>query len=515
LLWPKPQSQSSDGINYELEEASKFVINGTGKGGKSEILIGAIKRYHKLVFYKGISEDNIKMSYTTTEKAKASIIKSLLVNVQSDDEELSLQTNETYTMVVKAPVAMISSATVYGALRGLETFSQLVTHQASKDKYYVQGISVVDYPRFQYRGFMIDSSRHFLDLPAIYQHIDAMAYNKFNVLHWHLVDDQSFPFQSTSFPDLSGKGAYNSKTHIYTPSHIKNVIKFAKFRGIRVIPEFDTPGHTQSWGKGYPNLLTQCWTNGKPDGSLGPVNPVFNSTYDFMKSFFGEIAVVFPDKYVHVGGDEVGFSCWESNPNITLFMKQNNISSYVQLEQFYETNLLEIVGNTGKEYIIWEDVFDNGVKVNPDTVVNVWKGDFNDTLDRVTKAGLKAILSSCWYLNYISYGSDWPSYYACDPMDFNGSIEQHALVMGGSTCMWGEFVDGTNLLSRSWPRASAVGERLWSSQNVTDVTDATARIHNQRCRMLRRQIPAEPPSGPSFCDQEYVNVYTPPYDVHF
>jgi len=224
---------------------------------------------------------------------------------------------------------------------------------------------------------------------------------------------------------------------------------------------------------------------------------------------------VFPDKYVHVGGDEVGFDCWESNPNITQFMQQNNISSYVKLEQFYETNLLQIVGNTGKEYIIWEDVFDNGVKVNQDTVVNVWKGDFNDTLDRVTKAGLKAILSSCWYLNYIHYGLDWPSYYACDPTNFTGSIAQHALVMGGSTCMWGEFVDGTNLLSRSWPRASAVGERLWSSQNVTDVKDATTRIHNQRCRMIRRQIPAEPASGPSFCDQEYVNIYAPPYDIHF
>jgi len=288
-----------------------------------------------------------------------------------------------------------------------------------------------------------------------------MAYNKLNVFHWHIVDDQSFPFVSKKFPDLSSKGSYDSQTHIYTNDHINKVIEYARERGIRVVVEFDSPGHTQSWGKGQPGLLSQCYTDGKPNGLFGPIDPTRDTTYTFIKDFFTEVSQTFPDQYLHLGGDEVDFTCWESNPNIKKFMTDKNITTFAKLEDYYMQKVLDIVKSLNKSYIVWEEVFNDGVQIKPDTIVHVWKGsanrwgDQNQTywrseLYNVTKKGFNALLSSCWYLDLISYGPDWEKYYNCEPLSFNGTEAQHKLVLGGEAAIWTEYVDGSNLISRVW-----------------------------------------------------------------
>ena len=192
----------------------------------------------------------------------------------------------------------------------------------------------MDFPRFTHRGIMLDSARHFLSKSVLLDNLDLMEMNKINVFHWHLVDSQSFPYTSRTFPKMSQKGAYNPVTHVYTQQDIKDIIEEARIRGIRVVPEFDTPGnwgkyfeisewhsiirkkqkvssflwkigHTQSWELGNPGLLTKCF-----DGALGPVNPIQNSTYEFMDKFFNEVLDVFPDELLHLGGDEVATECW-------------------------------------------------------------------------------------------------------------------------------------------------------------------------------------------------------------
>ncbi|XP_018592380.1 beta-hexosaminidase subunit beta isoform X2 [Scleropages formosus] len=502
-LWPLPQNVVISPVAFMLRSSSFQIVHSaeSSAGPGCSILQSAFRRYFEYMF------GYTKNQGGNTKKGQDSEVTELQVWITSADSECdaypSVTSDESYELTVDQPTAVLKAAKVWGALRGLETFSQLVY----EDQYGAKKINktdVQDFPRFAHRGLLLDSSRHFLPVKVILANLEAMAMNKYNVFHWHIVDDNSFPYESTVFPDLSRKGAYHPYTHIYTPTDVKMVIEFARMRGIRVISEFDTPGHTQSWGKGQMDLLTSCYSGENPTGSFGPVNPILNSTYDFMAKFFKEVSLVFPDTYIHLGGDEVDFTCWKSNPDIQAFMQEHGFDKdFKKLESYYIQKLLDIVGSTKKGYMIWQEVFDNGVKLKPDTVVEVWMGsNYQEELQNVTAAGFSTILSAPWYLDYISYGQDWQRYYKVEPLAFKGTDAQKKLVIGGEACLWGEYVDATNLTPRLWPRASAVAERLWSNQNVTDVGDAYNRLTQHRCRMVARGIPAEP-LFVGYCDQEY------------
>lgn len=426
----------------------------------------------------------------------------------------ALGDDESYSLTINGqPTATLQAKTVWGALRGLETFSQLI-YLTDDKKYCINYTSITDFPRFGHRGLMIDTARHFYPVNTIINILDAMSWDKFNVLHWHIVDDQSFPYQSTTFPNLSTQGAY-TPYHVYSQENVTRVIAEARLRGIRVIPEFDTPGHTWSWGKAFPSLLTPCWGNGTAGGPNVPnypihgpreiLNPILDSTYEFLESLYAEIAEKFPDSFVHLGMDEVYYDCWESNPNITEWMRVNNLTDIKQVEEYYIRRLLDIVGRLQKplKNIIWQEPVDNNVAVNnKDTVVEIWKdksnnapGQFETWHGYALATAVKnytMILSAPWYLNFISYGQDWKNYYQVEPTNFTDNATLQQLMKGGEACAWSEYLDSSNILSVLWPRASAVAERLWSAKNVTDVNTAQYRLDQQRCRMIRRGIPAKP-----------------------
>ncbi|XP_038589662.1 beta-hexosaminidase subunit beta isoform X1 [Micropterus salmoides] len=506
-LWPLPQKVQISEVSFKLTSFRIVDAKQSSAGASCSVLQDAYRRYYAYMF--GSAK---KQGLNKSRRTGPSELTELQVWITSPDSECdvfpSVTSDESYELSVNQPYAVLKAPTVWGALHGLETFSQLVF----EDEYGAKSINsttISDFPRFAHRGILLDSSRHFLPIKVILANLETMAMNKFNVFHWHIVDDQSFPYLSRTFPQLSQQGAYHPYTHAYTPADVKMVIEFARLRGIRVIPEFDTPGHTQSWGKGQADLLTPCYSGSKPSGTFGPVNPILNTTYDFMSQFFKEISTVFPDAYVHLGGDEVDFSCWKSNPAIQKFMDQQGFGEdYTKLESFYIQKLLDIVTTTKKGYIIWQEVFDNGVKLKPDTLIHVWKGNqqqYQNEMAKVTSSGYQTLLSTPWYLNRITYGQDWQGHYKADPQDFNGTEEQKKLVIGGEACLWGEFVDATNLTPRLWPRASAVAERLWSAKNVTDIGDAYNRLSMHRCRMVERGIPAEPLFS-SYCRHEYKGI---------
>jgi hexosaminidase len=441
-------------------------------------------------------------------------IRNCTVFVSSDDTVLALETDESYILdTTSGPTVAIKAQTVYGALRALESFSQLVDRGVT-----VTSAMISDSPRFQYRGFMIDTARHFYPMNLIYQHLDAMAYSKLNVLHWHIVDNQSFPYQSVAFPEMSREGAYTQR-HVYTQDDIQSIINYARNRGIRVLVEFDTPGHVQ---RGYealnPPILTPCTDRNKA------LNPTLPETYAFLDKLYDEIKTTFLDKYVHIGGDEVVKRCWKENAQITQWMKEHpEVATYEDLEQYFVVKLLDIIKKKGFSYMVWQEIFDNGAKILPDTVVEVWKWeDWQDEMAKVTKAGFHTVLSAPYYLNLISYGADWKKYYQIEPADFEGGsdAEKTGLMSGIEVCMWSEYIDATNFISRAWPRSSAVAERAWSPKEVNDVEEAQDRLHEFRCKLVSRGIQAEPSenganmtalAGKNFCQDEWNPRYVAPW----
>lgn len=480
----------------ERHAASSVEPNFLGRPSEFKYRPASAKTHQKEMHHKGKSNVTEKDSLT------------LFVVSRSCEKLPTLKSLENYTLTINDDRTFLLADTVWGALRGLETFSQLIW-RGSEGMYFINKTEIEDYPRFPHRGLLLDTSRHYLPLPTILDTLDVMAYNKFNVFHWHLVDDPSFPYDSFTFPELTRKGAFNPATHVYTAQDIKEVIEYARLRGIRVLAEFDTPGHTMSWGPGAPGLLTPCYSGSQPSGTYGPVNPILNSTYEFMNTFFLEISSVFPDFYIHLGGDEVDFTCWKSNPKIQEFMKEKGFGTdYKQLESFYIQILLDIVSAYGKGYVVWQEVFDNKVKIRSNTIVQVWREElpvpYLKEMKLITEAGFRALLSAPWYLNRISYGPDWQDAYLVEPLAFEGTPEQKSLVIGGEACMWGEYVDSTNLEPRLWPRAGAIAERLWSNELVTDLDFAFTRLSEFRCELLRRGVQAQPLSV-GYCEQEFEN----------
>uniref|UniRef100_A0A224YPH5 Beta-hexosaminidase n=1 Tax=Rhipicephalus zambeziensis TaxID=60191 RepID=A0A224YPH5_9ACAR len=508
-VWPQPMNQTKSSTTLSLD-ASTFSFQ---YEGPCFVVQQALKRYRRQILFQNCTKPGTARGAgrgnsialdpdTNSYNGDLNVLK---VTVSDRCEDIpDHKMDERYVLSLSSSEeSFISARTVWGALRGLETFSQLV-YSPDGVSWVVNETVIYDEPRFPHRGLLIDSSRHFLPMESIMDTLDAMSYNKMNVLHWHIVDDEAFPYVSKKFPSMSEKGAYDPEIRVYRPRDVQHVISEAAARGIRVMAEFDTPGHTRSWGEAFPEILTTCYKEMEPF-ALGPIDPSTNVTYAFLKELFAEVADVFPEQYIHLGGDEVSFNCWKSNPNITDFMEQIGIpGDYNKLEEFYIQRLLKIVQKLRKSYMVWQEVFDNGVEIAPDTVVHVWKQPHEQELSSVTRAGYNALLSSCWYLDYISYTQDWKKYYGCDPHNFTGTPKMKSLVQGGEACIWGEYVDATNLISRTWPRASAIAERLWSPASAKYTKKTASRFEEQRCRMLRRGLKVEPENGPGVCDCDYI-----------
>uniref|UniRef100_A0A914W7E3 Beta-hexosaminidase A n=1 Tax=Plectus sambesii TaxID=2011161 RepID=A0A914W7E3_9BILA len=507
-VWPLPWNITYGTDNHTIVP-SQFQLTSTYS---CDILSDAFLRYPKLMFPSNSPTLSIQGTLT-------SLTVTIVAPCPTGVPQLEMDESYQLTILPNNPQAVLTANEVWGALRGLETFSQLIFFP-DLTSYQIRTATVNDRPRFPHRGVLFDTSRHFLPLRTLRTNLDIMAQNKLNTFHWHIVDSEAFPYVSTTFPNLSKMGAY-TPTHVYQQSDVKDVIAYARLRGIRVVVEFDTPGHTGSWGLGQPGLLSACFdSNNNPDPYPNIIDPTQNTTYQFLASFFSEVLSVFPDNYIHLGGDEVltyTQNCWLNNPQVHQYMIDHgygNDTTLLENEYFNRFLPLVLAARNNTKIVVWQEVLDNKVAA-PNTIAHVWKGYTSDEqmneMASVTAAGHLAILSSCWYLNYISYGDDWRKYYACDPTGFNGTDAQKKLVLGGELAMWGELVDATNILPRMWPRGSSVAEQLWSDRaQANSAVLAWPRLHEFRCRLLRRGYPAEPPEDPSYCPEEWdVEYYFP------
>jgi hexosaminidase len=293
-----------------------------------------------------------------------------------------------------------------------------------------------------------------------------------NVFHWHLSDDQGFRVESKVFPKLTGMG---SEGKFYTQAEIRDLIAYAHDRGIRVIPEFDTPGHSRSWFIGYPELASNPgpFTVETESGTSSVTDPTREETYKFMDKFVEEMGKLFPDQYFHIGGDEVDGKFWDSNPKIQAFKQAHGMKTNADLQAYYNEHLEKILTKHHKIMVGWDEILRSDV---PKTIViQSWRGQ--QSLAVAAQQGYRGLLSYGYYLDLM-----WPAarHYAIEPLSgaaANLTPEQKALIVGGEACQWAEWVTPENVDSHIWPRNAVVAERLWSPQDVTDVNSMYTRMH--------------------------------------
>jgi hexosaminidase len=384
--------------------------------------------------------------------------------------------DESYTLAVTPKQARLDAPTTLGALRGMETFLQLVRQE--QGQWVVPASTVADRPRFPWRGLLIDPCRRWQPVEVVKRTLDAMAAVKMNVLHWHLSEDQGFRVESKKYPLLHEKG---SDGLFYTQDQVRDVIAYARARGIRVVPEFDLPGHSASWLVGYPELgaapgpyaLVREW--GIFDNVLDPTK---EEVYTFLDGFFGEMSALFPDAYLHIGGDEVTPRAWNTNAAIQDFMYKNNLADLGDLQAHFNKRVNEILTRHGKRMVGWDEVL--RPELPRSIVVQSWRGA--KALAEAARLGYDGILSNGYYLDLLYPAAD---HYLMDPVPADSTLtpQERAHVLGGEACMWGEFVTPETIDSRLWPRAAAVAERLWSSAEVRDVEDMYRRLEVQSARL--------------------------------
>jgi hexosaminidase len=381
----------------------------------------------------------------------------------------TLGEDESYTLEVSATQAVLKAPTTVGAIRGLETLLQLLQFDAQG--WFVRAVTVRDQPRFPWRGLLIDVCRHWQPIEVIKRNLDGMALVKLNVLHLHLTEDQGFRIESKTFPRLQ---EFGSDGHYFTQDQIREIIAYAADRGIRVVPEFDIPGHATSWVVGFPELASAPgpYVIERKWGVFDPVlDPTNEKTYELLDGFLGEMAALFPDPFIHIGGDENNGKQWNANTKIQAFIREHNLKNNEGLHAYFNQRVRDILQKHGKKLIGWDEILHPDLP--KDSVIHSWRGAAG--LANAANQGFTAILSNGYYIDLCYSAAD---HYRNDPIPANTTLtpEQQKRILGGEATMWAEWVTPETIDSRIWPRTAAIAERLWSPRDVNDVADMYRRL---------------------------------------
>ena len=481
----------------------------------------------------------------------------LLSNLTVLDETYSIRINVDTT---NTRIELSASHPV-GILRSLVTLSQLVQWNPHTRAHALltcgPALNIMDGPRFSWRGLMVDTARHYYPVQTLKKILNGMEMLKMNVLHWHLIDAQSFPYQSKTYPLLAEKGSYDYPDATYNDRDIAMLIEYGSNRGIRLVPEVDMPAHTSSWGAGYPELIVDCpdlvRNDGRHQGQRVPMvehgidrislNPLQNETYVFVQQLLQDIFHSFDDQYLHIGGDEVNKECWETNEEIKAWININGSAHASNLQAYFTNHILSYLkesspggaggdggggggggSNSGTGIghrsnnripIGWDEILDLGdpslhgnangrdqVHLPKGTIIQWWRGWKKDVVHRAKARGFRVIQSYPYYLDHLD--TTW--------LDMYSASLSNEDVIGGEACMWSEHIDSTTIESTVFSRLPAVAERLWSSELSTNQAtqqvniDSTARRMNYMlCLLKQRDEIQVGPAYPDYCSAAHVS----------
>ncbi|XP_055306307.1 chitooligosaccharidolytic beta-N-acetylglucosaminidase-like [Sitodiplosis mosellana] len=447
----------------------------------------------------------------------------IIIDVGNESNKLGLNTNEHYKIRSRKDqndgiVVNITSETIFGARHALETISQLIIFDNVQRELQIVGdFDIDDRPAFPHRGFMLDTVRNYFNIDAIKRTIDGMAMVKMNVFHWHISDSQSFPLVLDSHPDLSEIGAYSTEK-VYTIQNIRDVYEYAYARGVLLLPEFDAPAHVgEGWQK--KNVTTcfnmQPWQAYCTEPPCGQLDPTKDQLYDILEDIYSEMYEAFgrPDRF-HMGGDEVHEECWNSSKEIQNFMLNLGLeldsNGFMDLWGYFQAKAvarMDKVTEPNVPIIMWTSSLTDKAHVGKyldkqKYIIQVWTKKNDNQVKDLLEMGYKLILSNvdsvyfdCGFGDWMRGGNGW-----CGPFKTWDKVYENNFTyfderyrsqfLGGEAALWSEQIDHLTLDDRTWPRLSALAERLWTDPS-TSWRQAESRMLIHRERLVENGIAAE------------------------
>jgi hexosaminidase len=431
-----------------------------------------------------IKEKNIPLVAFATTAVTLNLLQPKATDIPSDG----------YTLTVSPTTIAVTSSGNAGLFYGVQSLMQLLKKDSVKT---LPCLEIKDNPAFVYRGLQLDVSRHFFGVEVIKQYLDVMAKLKLNQFHWHLTDDQGWRVEIKKHPNLTKIGGcryLKDSTEYcgyYTQEEIKQIVQYAKERYINIIPEIDLPGHSSAIIAAYPQLSCYNQKISVPN-TFGIKNDILcpsDSTFQFLKEVFDEICVLFPGKYIHIGGDEVPVKQWNQSETGKKFSSENNIPAK-NIRSYFLMQIEQQLAAKGKKCIGWGEIMDD--KISKEITVMSWRGISAGI--KAAKQGNDAIMTPRQYC-YFDYFQDWDEpkqgiYMTYLPLDkvysFNplskikdSITQQH--ILGGQACLWTEFIDNPQKLEQqTFPRITALAECLWTKSSNKKFTDFEKRLKAQK-----------------------------------
>ena len=463
------------------------------------------------------SENDITVNFLKEKLSKATGSRVTVKSSGKSDIQLVLNAiadpmigNEGYILSVRPKKITIRANKPAGLFYGAQTLIQLFPPQIESPTkvinvaWKIPAVEIGDYPRVGWRGLMLDVARHFFTVDEVKQYIDAMVRYKYNMLHWHLTDDEGWRIEIKSLPKLTETGAWRvekvgnfgefspalpdePKTYggFYTQDQIRDIVNYAAERFVQVIPEIDVPGHSLAAVVAYPELSCtegadkytlragepfMDWSQGAPpialiDNTLCPAN---ERVYEFMDKVMTEVAQLFPYPYIHVGGDEAPHNFWQKNPQVQELMKREGLTTIPQVQSYFEKRLEKIIQSRGKKMMGWDEILEGGI--TPTTALMSWRGTKYGI--EASRSGHYVVMSPTTYA-YIDYmqgdiSTEPPVYsslrfnkaYQFDPVPPEADARY---ILGGQANLWTEQVYNIRQVEyMTWPRGFAIAESVWS-----------------------------------------------------
>jgi len=447
---------------------------------------------------KGITfENGFKIINTNDLNSEKKYLKNLFVkefniseNTQANSSVISLELikdmpNNYHQISCKNDSLNIYGGSPEAVFNGIQTFRQLLSIKSNDSELPVlSAFELSDLPKFKWRGMLLDVCRHYFQKEVVMKYIDLLAFYKFNVLHWHITEDQAWRIAIDAYPKLTEIGAWREDTlaqkgnlygGFYTKEDIREIVKYASDRHIQIIPEIEMPGHSSAAVAAYPELGCTGEHISVPNdwGVFKDIYCPTENTFEFLETVLDEVMELFPSDYVHIGGDEAPKTRWEESEFCTELMKNEGLKDYEQLQSYFINRIAKYLESHGKTIIGWDEILNE--ELIESAIIQSWRG--MDGGQQAVSQGRNAIMSptSHCYLDYSLKAIDTEKIYGFEPIPENCTEEEEARILGAECNMWTEHVpDEKTLDSKVFPRLIAASEAFWGTNN--DYADFLSRL---------------------------------------